>query len=335
MSNLSDQHNIILSLAPFQGITDHIYRQVFQTHFDGIDKMYTPFFTAVHKANSKSLQGPEIDPKLNNLRQLVPQILTNDATELFHFSEHCANLGYQEININLGCPYPRVAKKQRGSGLLPYAERVDALLEQHFTTSLLPTGIKSRLGYENETEIEALIKVFNRYPLSELIIHARTGKQLYKGQVLLDSFAAALGNLNINPGYNGDIFNSAEFNDRKTRFPAVNHFMLGRGILSDPFLASDIRNIPQAADRKMLAYQFIMALYEQRKAFTNNNPAIIGRMKELWSYLLFSFDEPQVIWRKIKKTNSFIDYEDVVQQIFDSHQWIGQGFPIDKAIIDL
>lgn len=330
MNDSSAEQPFILSLGPFQGITDFIYRRVFQSHFEGIDKFYTPFFTAIHKVNSKNLQGSEIDPKFNNVAQLVPQILTNDHKELFHFSEHCAGLGYKEININLGCPYPRVAKKQRGSGLLPYAERVDEMLDHHFKNKPLATGIKCRLGYESSTEIEALAKVFNRYPISELVIHARTGKQLYKGQVLLDDFTAILPELQINPGYNGDIFNTAEFADRTTRFPDIKHFMLGRGILSDPFLAADIREIPVNADRKQLIYQFLKALYEQRRTFSNNNPSSIGRMKELWSYLKYSFDEPQAIWRKIKKNTSFSEYEAAVDQIFENHQWIGQGFPLDK-----
>jgi len=334
VNDSSVKHPIILSLGPFQGITDFIYRQVFQSQFEGIDKFYTPFFTAIHKADSKNLQGAEIDPKFNNITRLVPQILTNDHRELFHFSTYCAGLGYQEININLGCPYPRVAKKKRGSGLLPHADSLDEILDRHFAGNPLPTGIKCRLGYENPTEIAALAKVFNRYPLSELIIHARTGKQLYKGQVLLDEFAAIVTDLHINPGYNGDIFNTAEFADRAIRFPDVKHFMLGRGILSDPFLAADIREIPINSDRKQQLYQFVKTLYEQRKAFSNNKPSAIGRMKELWSYLKYSFEEPQVIWRKIKKNNSFAEYEAAVDQIFENHQWIGQGFPLDKEASD-
>ena len=330
MNYSSDKQQFILSLGPFQGITDFIYRQVFQNHFEGIDKFYTPFFTAIHKVNSKNLQGSEIDPKLNNIAQLVPQILTNDHTELFHFSEHCAGLGYQEININLGCPYPRVAKKKRGSGLLPYPDSVDEMLDNHFKNSPLATGIKCRLGYDSATEITALAKVFNRYPISELVIHARTGKQLYKGQVLLDDFSAILPELQINPGYNGDIFTPAEFIDRSKRFTEIKHFMLGRGILSDPFLAADIRKIPVNTDRKQLVYQFVVELYEQRRAFSNNNPSAIGRMKELWSYLKYSFDEPQTIWRKIKKNTSFSDYEAAVDQIFENNHWVGQGFPLDN-----
>lgn len=330
MSIPSDKQSFILSLGPFQGITDFIYRQVFQKHFEGIDKFYTPFFTAIHKVNSKNLQGAEIDPRFNAIAQLVPQILTNNHTELFHFSEHCAALGYQEININLGCPYPRVAKKKRGSGLLPYADCLDEMLNNHFEKSPLKTSIKCRLGYENATEIKDLAKVFNRYPISELVIHARTGKQLYKGQVLLDDFAAILPELHITPGYNGDIFNTAEFADRVSRFPDVEHFMLGRGILSDPFLAADIREIAVNADRKQLVYQFVVELYNQRKALSNNNPSAIGRMKELWSYLKYAFDEPQTVWRKIKKNTSFDAYEAAVDQVFENQEWVGQGFPLDK-----
>ncbi|MBU1369870.1 MAG: tRNA-dihydrouridine synthase family protein [Bacteroidetes bacterium] len=331
MSQPAVSQNIILSLGPFQGITDHVFRNIFRLYFGGIDKMYTPFFTGIHKVNSKNLQGAEIDPLSNDTSSLVPQLLTNEAFELYNFSEYCKGLGYSEININLGCPYPRVAKKQRGSGLLAHPQKIDQLLEQHFSSNPLATGIKCRLGYENTATIKALATVFNRYPISELIIHARTGKQLYKGQVLLDEFEEILNDLIITPGYNGDLFSQKDFIERKKRFPAINHFMLGRGILSDPFLAMDIRAIDSSeTDRKQIVQQFVEAIYLQRRAFSNDNLSIIGRMKELWSYLKYSFDDPQAIWRLIKKNNSFETYETAVKQAFENHNWIGQGFPKDE-----
>ena len=123
--------NPLLSLGPFQGITDAPFRNVFKRHFGGIDKFYTPFFTGIHKEDhAKNLQGEEIDPKYNDVETLTPQILSTDAEEILRFAKQCKGLGYKEINLNMGCPFPRVANKKRGCGLLPYPDKVEDMLQR-------------------------------------------------------------------------------------------------------------------------------------------------------------------------------------------------------------
>lgn len=295
--------------------------------FGGIDKLYTPFFTGIHKENSKNLHSDEVDPKLNNTCLLTPQLLSNDAQEMVRFAGQCAALGYREINWNLGCPYPRVAKKKRGSGLLPHHASIDAMLEHYFSLSPTKLSIKCRLGYENPEEIYPLIEVFNRYPISELIVHARIGKQLYKGVVHETVFAQIIPLVNTTLIYNGDLFSVTDANRFGDLFQTVDHFMLGRGLLADPFLALDIKGIAGSeSNRKQHIQQFVEELYVQRRLSGNNNPRVIGRMKELWSYLMWSFDEPQSVWRLIRKTSSFESYENAVSQVFDQLQWEGSGF---------
>ena len=174
----------ILSLGPFQGITDAPFRNVFKRHFGGIDKFYTPFFTGIHKKDhAKNLQGEEIDPRYNDVETLTPQILSTDAEEILRFAKQCKQLGYKEINLNMGCPFPRVANKKRGCGLLPYPDKVDAMLERVFEEIDIKFSVKCRLGYFSPEEIDVIIPILNKYPLSELIIHPRIGKQLYKGEI--------------------------------------------------------------------------------------------------------------------------------------------------------
>ena len=171
-----------LSLGPFQGITDAPFRNVFKRHFGGIDKFYTPFFTGIQKDHAKNLQVEEIDPRCNDVETLTPQILSTDAEEILRFARQCKQLGYKEINLNMGCPFPRVANKKRGCGLLPYPDKVEALFETVFEQIDINFSVKCRLGYFCPDEIEPVIAVFNRFPLSELIIHPRIGKQLYKAR---------------------------------------------------------------------------------------------------------------------------------------------------------
>ena len=196
-----------LSLGPFQGITDAPFRNVFKRHFGGIDKFYTPFFTGIHKEeHAKNLQGEEIDPKCNDVETLTPQILSTDAEEILRFAKQCKQLGYKEINLNMGCPFPRVANKKRGCGLLPYPDMVEAMLERIFEQIDIDFSVKCRLGYFSPDEIEAIIPIFNKFPLSELIIHPRIGKQLYKGEADVERFKRLIPYINAPLVYNGDIF---------------------------------------------------------------------------------------------------------------------------------
>ena len=333
-----------LSLGPFQGITDAPFRNVFKKHFGGIDKFYTPFFTGIHKEDhAKNLQGEEIDPSCNDVETLTPQILSTDAEEILRFAKQCKHLGYKEINLNMGCPFPRVANKKRGCGLLPYPEKVEAMLERVFEEIETKFSVKCRLGYFNSEEIDAIIPIFNKFPLSELIIHPRIGKQLYKGEADVERFAALIPYINAPLVYNGDIFSVESFEQingilnggpstlrlasgttGSETCKAVERFMLGRGILANPFLAEEIKTldcfvVPPHNDVKRRTerlHNYVLDLYEDRLRHAGGSPKVLGRMKELWSYLMYSFEDSQNVWRKIKKINALKEYEEAVEMIF-------------------
>jgi len=323
-----------LSLGPFQGITDAPFRNVFKRHFGGIDKFYTPFFTGIHKEeHAKNLQGEEIDPRYNDTETLTPQILSTDANEILRFAKQCKQLGYKEINLNLGCPFPRVANKKRGCGLLPYPDMVEAMLERVFEEIDISFSVKCRLGYFSPDEIEAIIPIFNKFPLSELIIHPRIGKQLYKGEADVNRFKALMQSVKAPLVYNGDIFSVDSFkriervinNGPSTGSGTcknVYQFMLGRGILGNPFLAEEIKGYALPVDNTERLHAYVIDLYEDRLHHAGGSPKVLGRMKELWSYLMNSFEEPQAVWRKIKKINALKEYEDAVETVFKDYMII-------------
>ncbi|MBO4328540.1 MAG: tRNA-dihydrouridine synthase family protein [Bacteroidales bacterium] len=309
--------NVKLSLGPFQGITDAPFRNVFKKHFGGIDKYYTPFFTGIQKNHAKNMQVEEIDPACNDVETLTPQILSTDAEEILRFASQCKELGYKEINLNMGCPFPRVANKKRGSGLLPYPEKIDTMLNTVFERIDLKFSIKCRLGYYSPEEIFPVIEVFNRYPLSELIIHPRIGKQLYKGEADVQRFAELIPLIKAPLVYNGDIVSVESFQRISEKVKPVHEFMLGRGLLANPFLAESCRDASHASTERLHAY--VIDLYEDRLRHAGGSPKVLGRMKELWSYLMYSFDEPQDIWRKVKKINALKEYEEAVEAVFREH----------------
>lgn len=325
-----------LSLAPFQGITDVVYRNVFKKHFGGIDKFYTPFFTGIQKDNSRSLRGEEISPDFNDVNTVVPQILSNSAEEIVRFANQCKSMGYREFNLNMGCPFPRVANKTRGCGLMADPTRTIAMLNDVCEQiDGIGFSIKCRLGYYNDEEIYALVGTFNTLNFSEIIIHPRIGKQMYTGEASLEKFKPLMSLINKPLVYNGDIFDVSKYilvknscRDAIHRVSAqtlsVRPFsiMLGRGLLTNPFLAEEIKNIDNQQDKKQRLHNFVVDLYVARLHHVGGSPKIIGSMKELWKYMMNIFDDPQNVWRKVKKVNHLDEYEDSVEKIFNEHNLI-------------
>ena len=321
-----------LSLAPFQGITDSVYRNLYKKHFSGIDKFYTPFFTGIHKDNSRSLRGEEIDVNFNDVNTLTPQILGNDADEIVRFANQCQAMGYKEINLNMGCPFPRVANKVRGCGLMAEPQKVREILDKVFNNIEIKFSLKCRLGYYKDTEIDELIDCFNDYPFSEIIIHPRIGKQLYTGSADVDRFAEIAPSIKRPLVYNGDIFSVDDYKriseklnssspvetyGRMSSEHKVSTFMLGRGLLINPFLADEIKGKSfDYEERRKILHHFVVSLYLERLRHAGGSPKIIGCMKELWSYMMNSFEDPQNIWRKVKKINNLDVYEETVELIF-------------------
>ena len=316
-----------LSLAPFQGITDVVYRNIFKKHFAGIDKYYTPFFTGIQKDNSKSLRGEEISPDFNDVRTVVPQILSNTSEEIVRFANQCKSMGYKEFNLNMGCPFPRVANKTRGCGLMADPDRTIKLLNdvcEHIDG--IKFSIKCRLGYYNDEEIYAFIDTFNALNFSEIIIHPRIGKQMYTGEASLEKFKKLVPLINKPLIYNGDIFDVDYYHtilsalSNLSALSDLSHgIMLGRGLLTNPFLAEQIKNIDNQSDKKHRLHNFVVDLYVERLRHAGGSPKIIGSMKELWKYMMNIFDDPQNVWRKVKKVNHLDEYETAVETIFEEY----------------
>jgi tRNA-dihydrouridine synthase len=317
-----------LHLGPFQGITDVWFRKAYQQYFTGLDKLYTPFFGGIHSLNSKHFKSDELSPLLNDVDIVVPQLLTNNAIELERFAQQCHGLGYSELNINMGCPWPQVTSKKRGCGLMPYPVMVESLLS---VVKDLPVkvSVKCRLGMNDVSELSALLPIYEKTGVSELIIHARTGKQLYKGNAQPDALAPLIANCAIPIVYNGDIFESTDCGRFGNKLPRIAGLMLGRGLLADPFLAADIKGLASQFDNKKRAEvvkKFITTLTEQRLKGRRQVNTVPGPTKELWWYLSSSFDQPVRVWRQIRKAALLEEFLDDQAEVFSQYEWIGSGF---------
>ena len=300
--------------APLEGLTGYIYRNAHHALFDPMDKYFTPFIIPNQNGKLRSRDLNDILPENNRGLTLIPQLLTNNARDFINTSRVIEQLGYSEINLNLGCPSGTVVSKNRGAGFLAKKEELDAFLEEIFTAAVTRISVKTRIGKAEPEEFYDLIQIFNRYPMSELIIHPRVREDYYKNKPNLNIFRDALC-LSKNPVcYNGDIFTVEDYNKFTSLFPEVEAVMLGRGLLADPNLISEIKE--HRKPDKVRLKDFHDRVYEGYKTTLYGDRNILFKMKELWSYMLFGFEEHEKIEKKIKKAERLYQYEEAVLELF-------------------
>lgn len=307
-------------LAPIMGITDHTYRTTFARFFRGVDWAMAPFVSSVQARSLKTSYLKDLLPANNPLLPVVPQIMSNNAEDFLFLAHKICELGYRTVNWNLGCPSPTVVNKRRGSGLLPDTDAIHRFLDRVMAELKASLSIKLRLGRYDSGEIQALWPVFNQYPLAEIVIHPRLGTQLYNGTVDLNAFGHCLGQTHHRITYNGDIRTLADFTRLKERFPAIDTWMIGRGLLADPFLAAEIESflnpsLKSARDMAILL-AFHDALYSQYRSLLCGPSHLLARMKGFWTYFAENFGDPGKVRKKIHKTNTPDQYRDVVRQCF-------------------
>jgi tRNA-dihydrouridine synthase len=300
-------------MAPMRGLTEAVYRNTFSRHFKGIDMAVSPFITTVSgKISNKHIK--DVLPQNNQALPLIPQLLSKDSRGVINMAIKLFDLGYEEINWNLGCPYSMVANKIRGSGLLPYPEIIDQILDTVLAKIPNRLSIKVRLGRFHADEIISLMPVLNAYPISNLIIHPRTGGQMYDGTPNLDQFEKCL-SLSQNPViYNGDIRSPSNFKMIFERFPSVDGIMMGRGLLSNPFLGEMIED-PQVQIDMLRLKSFHDDLYNEYQNILSGPGHVLGKMKEHWKYLSQIFDHSRRILKPIQRSVNFIQYE---SRVFDA-----------------
>lgn len=301
-------------LAPMEGITGHIYRNSYEKYFHNIDKYFTPFIVPNQSVSLKTKELKELLPQNNKGLNIVPQILTNDAEGFILTANKLKQLGYEEINLNLGCPAGTVVSKKRGSGFLAYPEELDKFLDEIYKIDNMKISIKTRLGKERADEFYKLIEIYNKYPLEELIIHPRTREDFYGNTPNLEVFKDALKLSKHSICYNGDIFTLNSYNKIINEFPEVNKVMLGRGILANPGLIGEIKNNEFA--NKEIIKMFHDEIFENYTILLNEDKNAMYRMKELWGYMSHIFTNNKKYYKKIKKAQKAIDYKNAVNSLF-------------------
>ncbi len=304
--------------SPLQGFTDFRFRNAFQHFFGGIDTFYSPYIKLNGKLVIKGSYERDILPENNTTLEVIPQIITNDAEEFLFVANYVQQLGYKELNWNLGCPYPMVAKCGMGSGLISNTSQIEHILKRVHSETDIIVSMKMRMGYENASEILDVFPILEQYPIKNIAIHARIGKQLYKGGVDLDSFQKCLDTSKQKIYYNGDITSVEKFRMMQERFPSIDHWMIGRGLIADPFLPAMIKNntTDYPKNRLEIFEAFHETIYRDYDAYLSGPTPIRMKMLGFWEYFSESFSNPQKTFKKIKKAGNSKNYEAAVKEIF-------------------
>ena len=296
--------------APMEGVTDSVYRRLHHRYFGGIDRYYMPFLSPTMHRTLSHKEDRELPVASSVPFVAIPQILTKSAEDFLWAAHVCHDRGYEEVNLNTGCPSGTVVAKGKGSGMLSNADELDRFLDAVFKDSPLPISVKTRLGLTDPGEFPALLDVFNRYPIRELTVHPRVRKQFYQGDVDMEMFRYAAANSKNPLCYNGDLTSRQDCEKIASAFPQIESVMLGRALVADPGML-----LPGGTDVKTLE-QFHDALLEEYLVLFGGSRNAMFRLKENWSYLLPRFEDSEKLSKRLRKTTDLGEYRAIAAEIF-------------------
>ena len=296
--------------APMEGVTDSVYRRLHHQYFGGVDRYYMPFLSPTMHRTLSHKEDRELPVADSVPFVAIPQILTKSAEDFLWAAQLCRDRGYEEVNLNTGCPSGTVVAKGKGAGMLSSAEELDRFLDAVFQNSPIPISVKTRLGLADPQEFPALLDVFNRYPIRELTIHPRVRKQFYQGDVDMEMFRYAVANSKNPLCYNGDLNSRQDCEKIAAEFPQVSSVMLGRGLVADPGML-----LPGGTGIKALE-QFHDALLEEYLVLFGGSRNAMFRLKENWSFLLTRFEDSEKLAKRLRKTTDLGEYRAIAAEIF-------------------
>ena len=310
---------MMIYLAPIQGTTDRIYRNVFPVYFKGVDMAVAPFISPAKKMKTDNHVLREVHPDENRGIPTIPQIMTSNPDDFIKLANALYDMGCGTVNWNIGCPFPMVVKKGRGAGMLCHPDKVLSFLEKTVPAIKPTLSIKLRVGLAYADEVFELLPIFNRFPLEELIIHPRTGVQMYEGDVDLDIFEQCLNLAKHRVVYNGDIDSPEKLAMLSKRFGSVERWMIGRGLLRNPFLAEQIKFHTEKPypEKVRIIRAFHDHLFDEYSKVLYGPSHITNKMKEIWTYLGDFFEGGAKIKKRIHKLHHRDNYVDVVNNVFD------------------
>ena len=305
--------------APLEGITDSTFRRLHHQYFSGVDRYYMPFISpTIHRCLTHR-EAREL-PKADSVDfTAVPQLLGKNVEDMLWAIDTCRDLGYDEVNINLGCPSGTVVSKGKGSGMLADPDGLDRFLEQIYEKASLPVSLKTRLGIADPEEFPRILEIYNQYPVKELTIHPRVRKAFYKGDCDLQMFRLAVETAKMPLCYNGNVNTKRDIQAIAEQFPTVEAIMIGRGLIGDPGLLS-----PEGTTREQLQ-AFLTELRDTYSVIFGSKRNAVFRLKDNWHFLIALFEDSEKSWKELRKTTDYDRFCAISDEII-------QTLPMRQAI---
>lgn len=337
-------------MAPLEGITTYIFRQVYHRHYADFDKYFTPFLASKELSRKEK---NEIDPEKNEGINLVPQILSNNPETFLSIAKQLKDCGYETVNLNLGCPSGTVVPRKRGAGMLTDTYALDRFFEEIFEKCPTKISVKTRIGMCDECEWEDILEVYKKYPFEELIIHPRLRDDWYTGPIRTDSFKMAYDSQLAYPlCYNGEVTDVSSRDDVIKLFPDVDSIMIGRGILKNPALLENLkyadpdgtadandtlaklsektseRLSERAADSDRLS-DFIFDLTDSYAGLygKGQDKNVLFKLKDIWTFIGMGYPEHEKALKEIKKAESISEFKlatkRFLKEVYTENNYVG------------
>lgn len=297
-----------IHFAPLQGYTEDVYRRLHQEIFGGVDVYYTPFVRIEHgEVRSKDMR--DVRPEFNEEVNIVPQVIASDAKELLKLISILQPLGYQRIDVNMGCPFPLQTKHGRGAGLLANKDKVKEIAEVIKDHDSIDFSVKMRLGLDASNQWEDIMPILNDTPLKQITVHPRIATQQYKGELMIDEFERLLGMCKHPIVYNGEVKSVSDIKRIEDTYAgSISGIMIGRGLLARPSLAYEYKNDRELTDAELM--QKIRELHSRMLEHFQNiipgEPQQLNKIRTFWDYMEETIGRKQ--WKKVKKAGNMKNY---------------------------
>lgn len=289
-----------LSFAPLEGITSYVYRNTHAEYFGSCDRYYTPFISPSDNTKIGRKGFRDMLPENNSVIKPIVQTLTNNSESFIKFAQKVKEYGYDEINLNLGCPSATVVNKKRGSGLLREKELLKSFLDEIFEKSHIDISIKTRIGFYSPDEFDEILELYNSYPIKELIVHPRCREDFYKGEINYETFQTAYNKSLAPVCYNGNIFRSDDYIKIKEKYTRLNHVMLGRGAVANPALMREIKGGNAITTAEMVEFTHILA--DRYNAILSSDHFTMHKLKEIWLFMMWNFPNEEKVLKTVRRT---------------------------------
>lgn len=300
-------------VAPLEGITGFVFRNAYEKYYGGVDKYFTPFITPHTKKNMDMREKRDILPENNKGIYVVPQVLTNKSEELISISKELKEYGYNEINLNIGCPSKTVTAKGKGSGFLEQPKALEKFFDEFFNKADMELSIKTRIGMWELEESQYLFQIFEKFPFKEIIVHARLGSEFYGGTPHYDVFEEYGTWSKQSLCYNGDIQSLTQMEELDAKWNFCEKYMLGRSLIAQPWIID--RESLESVKKAETFQQFHDELLEGYAQYLSGDRNVLFRMKELWSYWGTQFVGQEKLLKQIKKATTIKEYQFVVEKL--------------------